>query len=55
MADVSNGLRLIVVHLSKGNYLAFNMSCTHQGADIEFMKDKTGSFVPCITHIQFEG
>ena len=46
IADVSNGLRLIVVHTLEGKFLAFNMSCTHKGADIEFMKDKTGLVCP---------
>ncbi len=46
MADMANGLRLIVFHSLEGEYLAFNMSCTHKGADVELNKDKTGLVCP---------
>ena len=46
MADVSNGLRVLLVHTLAGEFLAFNMSCTHKGADVELTEDKTGLVCP---------
>ena len=46
MAEITSGLRLIVVHSLEGKYLALNMSCSHKGADVELNKDKSGLVCP---------
>lgn len=56
MTDITNGLRLIVVHSLEGAYLAFNMSCTHKGADVELTRDKTGLVCPLHkSHFSLQG
>ena len=46
VAEMTSDLRLIVLHSLEGQYLALSMSCTHQGADVELTKDKTGLVCP---------
>jgi Rieske Fe-S protein len=56
IADLSYGLRVLVVHSLSGGYLAFNMSCTHKGADVELDKHKTGLVCPLHkSHFSLEG
>ena len=40
--EASLGLRLLLIHTLAGEFVAFNMSCTHRGADVELNADKTG-------------
>ena len=40
--DRAQGLRVLLIHTLDGELMAFNMSCTHRGADIELNRDKTG-------------
>ena len=36
------GLRLLLIHTVAGEFVAFNMSCTHRGADVELNDERTG-------------
>lgn len=56
IADLAFGLRVLVVHALSGGYLAFNMSCTHKGADVELNEHKTGLVCPLHkSHFSLEG
>ena len=56
VADLAYGLRVLVVHALGGGYLAFNMSCTHKGADVELDEHKTGLVCPLHkSHFSLEG
>ena len=56
ISDLAYGLRILLVHSLSGGYLAFSMSCTHKGADVELDENKTGLVCPLHnSHFSLEG